>query len=98
MNTVGIGVHIYSNKRGKLFNVLKKHSSPKAILFLQETHSTEKVGNLWTSQWGCGNVAFIFHRFIFDDRGNRHKIHILALLNYFQNYRKSEVKNSVSER
>ena len=30
------------------------------MVFLQETHSTEKVENLWTSQWGCekGSIHF----------------------------------------
>ena len=60
MNTAGIGGHSHSNKRRKLFNYLKKHSSPKAIVFLQETHSTKKVENLWTSQWGCGKGSIHF--------------------------------------
>ena len=60
MNTAGIGGHSDSNKRRKLFNYLKKHSSPKAIVFLQETHNTKKVENLWTSQWGCGKGSIHF--------------------------------------
>ena len=39
---------------------MKKRSSPKAIVFLQETHSTTKVENLWTSQWGCGKGSIHF--------------------------------------
>ena len=53
LNTAGIGGHSDSNKWQKLFNYLKKHSSPKAVVFLQETHSTKKVENSWRSQWGC---------------------------------------------
>ena len=60
MNTAGIGGHSDSNRRRKLFNYLKKHSSPKAIVFPQETHSTKKVENLWTSQWGCGKGSIHF--------------------------------------
>ena len=48
MNTAGIGGHSDSNKRRKLFNYLKKHSSPKAIV------------DLWTSQWGCGKGGIHF--------------------------------------
>ena len=57
MNTAGIGGHSDSNKWRKLFNYLKKHSSPKAIVFLQETHSTKKVENLWKS-CGKGSIHF----------------------------------------
>ena len=39
---------------------MKKHSSPKAVVFLQETYSTKKVENLWTSQWGCGKGSIHF--------------------------------------
>ena len=60
MNTAGIGGHSDSNKWRKLFNNMKKHGSPKAIVFLQETHSTKKVENLWTSQWGCGKGSIHF--------------------------------------
>ena len=60
MNTAGIGRHNDSNKRRKLFNYLKKHNSPKAIVFLQEMHSTKKVENLWTGQWGCGKGGIHF--------------------------------------
>ena len=60
MNTAGIGRHSDLKKRPKLFKHLKKHSSPKATVFFQETHSTEKVENLWTSQWGCGKGSIHF--------------------------------------
>ena len=39
-------------------------------------------------------IVFLFKRFIFDNRNNQHKIHILALLNYL-NCRKSRAKASV---
>ena len=29
-------------------------------MFLQETHSTKNVENLWTSQWGCGKGSIHF--------------------------------------
>ena len=29
-------------------------------MFLQETHSTKKVENLWTSQWGCEKRSIHF--------------------------------------
>ena len=29
-------------------------------MFLQERHSTKKVENLWTSQWGCGKRSIHF--------------------------------------
>ena len=45
LNTRGIGGQMNSPKRHKIFNYLKKHSSPKSIIFLQETHSTERAEN-----------------------------------------------------
>ena len=47
-----------SPKRQKIFNYLKKHSSPESIIFLQETHSTERAENEWANQWGCGSNLF----------------------------------------
>ena len=38
------------------------------------------------------HIVLLFKRFIFDNRGNRHKIHILALLNYFRAVEKVEQK------
>ena len=40
LNTAGIGDSI---KRRKLFNYAKKHTSSAGIVFLQETHSSEKM-------------------------------------------------------
>ena len=39
---------------------MKEHSSPNGIMFLQETHSAEKVEAIWTNQWGCGKGAIHF--------------------------------------
>ena len=38
-------------KRRKIFNYMKKHTSGKSIVFLQETHSTQKVEKLFEYQW-----------------------------------------------
>ena len=38
------------------------------------------------------HIVLLFKRFIFDNRINRHKIHILALLNYFKTVEKVEQK------
>ena len=37
-------------KRRKIFNYIKKHTSVKAVVFLQERHSTKKHENLWKYQ------------------------------------------------
>ena len=57
LNIAGIGDSI---KRHKLFNCAKKHTSSAGIVFLQETHSSEKNERLWVNQWGCGREAAIF--------------------------------------
>ena len=44
-------------KRRKIFNWIKKHTSKESIMLLQETHSDEKVENIWTSQWH-GDLRF----------------------------------------
>ena len=36
------------------------HVSRKGIVFLQETHSVRKDENLWTNQFGCGDLSVIF--------------------------------------
>ena len=62
LNTRGTGGQTNSPKRRKRFNYLKKHSSPKSIIFLQETYSTERAENEWTNQWGCDReVVFFSH-------------------------------------
>ena len=44
-------------KRRKIFNYVKKHTSGKAIVFLQETHSVQKFEKLFEYQWR-GKVLF----------------------------------------
>ena len=53
-NTRGIGDEA---KRKKIFNFFKRNSSGKSIIFLQETHSTKQVENLWRHQWH-GDMIF----------------------------------------
>ena len=60
LNTAGIGGPNTASRRRKMFNYVKKHSSPNGIMFLQETHSTEKVEVIWTNQWDCGKGAIHF--------------------------------------
>ena len=66
LNTAGPNI---ASKRQKIFNHVKKHSSPKGIMFVQETHSTEKVEAIWTNQWGCGKGAIHFSHGKSDSRG-----------------------------
>ena len=44
-------------KRRKIFNYIKKNTSRKSIILLQETHSIQKVENLWCYQWH-GDMIF----------------------------------------
>ena len=60
LNTRGIGGQMNSPKRRKVFNYLKKHSSSKSIIFLQETHGTERAENEWTNQRRCGRGSIFF--------------------------------------
>ena len=53
-NTRGIGDEA---KRKKIFNYTERNSSGKPIIFLQETHSTKQVENLWRHQWH-GDMIF----------------------------------------
>ena len=46
-NTRGLGDE---RKWRKIFNCVKKHTSGKAVVLFQETHSTRKVENLWKYQ------------------------------------------------
>ena len=49
--------------------------------------------NLNTKEKGLINhIVLLFKRFILDNRSNRHKIHILALLTYFKTVEKVEQK------
>ena len=38
-------------KRKKDFQLLKKKSSTKAIIFIQQSHSDKSSENLWRHQW-----------------------------------------------
>ena len=69
LNTAGIGGPNNASKRQKIFNSVKKHPSPNGIMFLQETHSTEKVEAIWTNQWGCGKGAITLSHGMSDSRG-----------------------------
>ena len=69
LSTAGIGGPTIASKHRKIFNYVKKHSSPNGIMFLQETHSTEKVETIWTNQWGCGKGAIHFSHGKSDSRG-----------------------------
>ena len=53
-NVKGLGSF---EKRRKVFNYLKKHTTANAIAFLQETHSTETSETIWKAQWG-GEVRY----------------------------------------
>ena len=44
-------------KRKKIFNYLKKKSSTKAIIFIQESHSDKDSEKLWCYQWR-GEIYF----------------------------------------
>jgi exonuclease III len=56
LNTNGLGE---SKKRVTVFEWLKKfHKANSKIIFLQETHSTEKMEDLWKDQWGNGKLIF----------------------------------------
>ena len=45
LNTASLGDYV---KRRKVFNYMKKQTSPKDIIFFQETHSINKIEGLWT--------------------------------------------------
>ena len=49
-------------KRNKIFNWLKNHTSNQAVVFLQETHSTSDVKNLWSNQWQFKEKIIFSHR------------------------------------
>ena len=69
LNTAGIGGPNNASKVRKIFNYVKRHSSPNRIMFLQEIHSTEKVEAIWTNQWGCGKGAIHLSQGKSDSRG-----------------------------
>ena len=53
-NVRGLGDY---QKRCKLFNWVKKHRSKKAIVFMQETHLSDKTGKQWEQLWR-GSIKF----------------------------------------
>ena len=58
LNTRGIGGQMNSLKHCKIFNYLKKHSSPESIVFLQETHRAENEGQI---SGDVAEVVFFSH-------------------------------------
>ena len=46
-NARGLGSE---RKRKKVFNILKKQTSLKTVIFLQETQSTKEVEKIWKYQ------------------------------------------------
>ena len=53
-NVRGLGDY---QKRRKLFNWVKKHTSKNATVFMQETHSSDKTGKQWEQLWR-GSIKF----------------------------------------
>ena len=53
-NVRGLGDY---QKQRKLFNWVKKHTSKNAIVFMQETHSSDKTGKQWEQLWR-GSIKF----------------------------------------
>ena len=45
------------NEKDENLNYIKKNTSGKSVILLQETHSTQKVENLWCYQWH-GDMIF----------------------------------------
>ena len=66
INTAGLGDYV---KRRKVFNYMKKQTSPTGLIFLQETHSINKIEGLWTKQFGCGKGSIILSHGKSDARG-----------------------------
>ena len=68
-------------KRRKVFNFMKKHTSSKGLIFIQETHSLKTCENIWTNQFGCGNNHIVFSHGTSDSRG------VLIALREASNYK-----------
>ena len=56
-------------KRRKAFNFMKKHTSSKGIIFVQETHSLKTCENTWINQFGYGNKHIVFSHGTLDSSG-----------------------------
>ena len=61
LNTRGTGGQMNSPKRRKIFNYLKKHSSPKSIIFLQETHVQKRLRMNGEISRDVAEVGFFSH-------------------------------------
>ena len=72
-----------SNKVVGFLSLPKLETEP-AILGKCNLNTNEKVL--------INHIVLLFKRFIFDNRSNRHKIHILALLSYLKTVEKVEQK------
>ena len=57
-----------SFKRHKVFEWLKNHTSKNAVIFIQESHSTADIENLWSQQWHS-REKLIFSHGDFNARG-----------------------------
>ena len=57
-----------SLKRHKVFEWLKNHTSKNAVIFIQESHSTADIQNLWSQQWHS-REQLIFSHGDFNARG-----------------------------
>ena len=66
LNTAGLGDYV---KRRKVFNYMTKQTSLKGSIFLQETHSINRIEGLWTKQFGCVKGSIIFSHGKSDARG-----------------------------
>ena len=58
LNTTGIGD---SFKRRKVFNYLKKNSSSKAVILLQESHSVKKKEKYGITSGDVGKTLYFLH-------------------------------------
>ena len=66
LNTAGLRDYV---KHCKVFNYMKKQTSPKDIIFFRETRSINKIEGLWTKQFVCGKGSIIFSHGKSDARG-----------------------------
>ena len=49
-------------QKEKDIRLYQKNSSSKSIIFLQETHSTNEVENLWRHQWHGDMILLIVYQ------------------------------------